>query len=467
MIERAELEKLLSVALSGGGELADLFLERREGNLILCEEDRIERVGSGCDQGAGVRVVAGETTAYAYTNDLSPEGLRAACRAVAQAVRAGAGECRIELRRREPDLEFPVEVPPWEVALQEKVELVRRANEAARRCDPRIKQVTVAFRESRQEVWLASSAGYFCQDQRVRVNLAVNAVAAEGGRIQTGYESAGGHCGLELFRTSPPEELARRAAERALLMLQARPAPTGRMPVVMAGAAGGTMVHEACGHGLEADLVQKGLSVYQGRLGEVVASPLVTVVDDPTLPGKYGSYRLDDEGTPAQRKVLIERGVLKDYLYDLVWGRRAGRASNGNGRRESYHFPPLPRMSNTFILPGEEDPEEIIAQTKRGLYVVRMGGGEVNTANGDFVFEVSEGYLIEDGRIKGPVRGATLTGNGPRALAMVDRVGNDLGFTIGTCGKDGQGVPVADAQPTIRITELIVGGTLDEGGEGR
>jgi TldD protein len=296
----------------------------------------------------------------------------------------------------------------------------------------------------------------------VRVRLAVQAVAAAQGLLQTGYEAVGGFMGLELFERHPPEEVARVAARRSLLMLEARPAPTGRMTVVMAAEAGGTMVHEACGHGLEADLVQKGLSVYAGRLGQVVASPLITVIDDATLPGRFGSYRFDDEATPGQKTVLIEKGVLCSYMYDRLTARRDGRRSTGNGRRESYQYRPLPRMRNTYIAPGEHDPEEIIRRTERGLLVKKMGGGQVNTTNGDFVFEVAEGYLIEGGRVTAPVRGATLTGNGPEVLRQVDMVGSDLGFSIGVCGKNGQGVPVSDAQPTIRIPSLVVGGTACE-----
>jgi TldD protein len=291
--------------------------------------------------------------------------------------------------------------------------------------------------------------------------LAINAVAVEKDIIQTGYESAGGNVGYELFQKINPVELGEKAAKRALLMLSARPAPAGRMTVVMAGEAGGTMIHEACGHGLEADLVQKQLSVYANKKGQKVASELITVIDDATLPGKYGSFSFDDEGNYSQQTVLIEKGVLKDYLYDYLTAKKENRASTGNGRRESYQHRPLPRMTNTFIAPGDTDPEEIISSTKKGLFVKKMGGGQVNTTTGDFVFDVTEGYLIENGIITSPVRGATLTGNGPEVLLKVDMVGNDLGFAIGTCGKDGQGVPVADAQPTIRIPELIVGGLLD------
>jgi TldD protein len=264
--------------------------------------------------------------------------------------------------------------------------------------------------------------------------------------------------GFELFDLSPPEEVARAAAQRSLLMLKARKAPAGRMPVVLSSEAGGTMIHEAVGHGLEADLVQQGLSVYSRKVGEKVASSLITVVDDPTLSGKRGSYAFDDEGVLSRKTLLVEKGVLRGYLYDRLTALKDGVESTGNGRRESYQDKPIPRMSNTMIVPGEMGPDQIIRSVERGLFVKKMGGGQVNTVNGDFVFEVNEGYLIEKGSVGEPVQGAILTGNGPKVLQEIDMVGNDLGFGIGTCGKEGQGVPVSDAQPTLRIPEILVGG---------
>ena len=267
--------------------------------------------------------------------------------------------------------------------------------------------------------------------------------------------------GFELFDLHPPEEVAEVAARRSLLMLSARKAPMGRMAVVLSSEAGGTMIHEAIGHGLEADLAQQGLSVYSKKIGEKVASSLITVVDDPTLPQKRGSYAFDDEGVASRRTILVEEGILKGYLYDRLSAFEDGVESSGNGRRESYQDKPIPRMSNTMILPGKMGPEEIVHSVEKGLFVKKMGGGQVNTVNGDFIFEVNEGYLIEKGSVGEAVRGAILIGNGPQVLKEIDMVGNDLGFGIGTCGKDGQGVPVSDAQPTLRIPELVVGGQQD------
>ncbi|HBT47160.1 MAG TPA: peptidase C69 [Peptococcaceae bacterium] len=460
-----DLKAVLEVALEGGGDFAEIFLERRRTTGITCEDNKIERVHSGLDQGAGIRVIRGENTVYGYTNEITRESLLETAREVGKAVGGRGTKPQIRWQQPEPQWDFRVKKRPDGVPVEEKVALVRRANEAARAVDERIVQVSVAYGDVIQEVTIANSEGVLVEDERIRCRFMVNAVASNGKIIQTGYESAGGLMGLELFEENDPAELAKKAAERAVRMLEARPAPAGRMTVVMAGEAGGTMIHEACGHGLEADLVQKQLSVYAGKKGQQVASPLITVIDDATIPGKYGSFRFDDEGRPGQRTVLIKDGILQDYMYDYLTARKEGRSSTGNGRRESYKDRPIPRMTNTFIAPGRDDPQAIIRETPKGLLVKRMGGGQVNTTNGDFVFDVAEGYLIENGQVGPAVRGATLTGNGPEVLKMVDRVGSDLGFSLGTCGKDGQGVPVGDAQPTIRIPEMVVGGILEEEGE--
>jgi TldD protein len=466
LLSEADLKAILEAALAEGGDFAEIFLERRRTTSISCEDNKIERVISGLDQGAGIRVIAGENTAYGYSNDLSRESLIQTATLVGKALQSRPQPREISFKRPQAQVEFTIKKRPDQVPVAEKVALVQRANEAARAVDKRITQVTVGYGDVIQEVTIANSDGILVDDERVRCRFVVNAVATDGKIIQTGFESAGGHQGWELFESVNPEEKAQQAARRAVMMLEARPAPAGKMPVVMAGEAGGTMIHEACGHGLEADLVQKQLSVYAGKKGQKVASDLITVIDDPTIPGKYGSYRFDDEGMPGQKTVLIENGILKDYMYDYLTARKENRRSTGNGRRESYQDRPIPRMTNTFIAPGKDDPEAILRETKHGLLVKRMGGGQVNTTNGDFVFDVAEGYLIQDGKIGPAVRGATLTGNGPEVLKIIDRVGSDLGFSLGTCGKDGQGVPVGDAQPTIRIPEMVVGGILDEEDKG-
>ena len=355
---------------------------------------------------------------------------------------------------------LPVRVDPQGESLSRKIGFVKQAAEVACGKSPEIKRVRVVYQESLKELIILDFEGRMVEERRLYTLFAVQVVAEREGILQQGYEPVGGTVGLELFEEDPPEEVARRAAERALLMLSARRAPGGRMPVVLSSSAGGTMIHEAVGHGLEADHAEEGFSVYAGRLGEQVASPLITVIDDPTLAGKRGSYLFDDEGVPAERVVLIENGVLKNFLYDRATALKFGKAPNGHGRRESYRCRPLPRMANTYIAPGPHEPKEILRSISRGLLVQKMGGGEVNPITGDFVFEVTEGYLIENGEVGEPVRGATLVGNGPEVLRIIDMVGKDLGFGIGTCGKDGQGVPVSDAQPTLRIPELLVGGEV-------
>lgn len=456
-----DLHAVLRRALRNGGEYADIFIERSAPLSILCEDDRIEKVLAGSENGAGIRVITGGRSAYAYTNELTTASLLELASAVSVAFPPGGPAHRqISLQRIRPERIIPVRMPPAEVSTDRKVAFVTGANRIARSFDRRIRQVQVVYRESVQQVQIANSDGFLAEDERSYLTALVQVVAAENGVIQTGYEPVGGNTGFELFDTESLAAAAETAARRAVMMLTARKAPAGRMPVVLSSHAGGTMIHEAVGHGLEADLAQAGLSVYSGKIGQQIASPLITVLDDATLPGKRGSFGFDDEGTPAQRTVLVERGILRTYLYDRLTALKDGARSTGNGRRESYRHRPIPRMTNTMIAPGEARCGEILRDTPRGLFVRKMGGGQVNTVNGEFVFEVSEGYLIENGSIGEPVRGATLIGNGPSVLQSIDRVASDLGFSIGTCGKDGQGSPVSDAQPTLRIPELTVGGEV-------
>lgn len=451
---------ILKKALSRGGDFAECYFEDGDHSSIILEDQKIEKVITGISRGVGLRVISDLRTVYAYSNEVSPAAIMKMADVVSRAIRRKGTAEVIPLVSRTSAFEMPVRIDPRSVEIRAKVDQVLSADAAVRSIDPRICQSKVLTLDSRKKVLMANSLGELAEDERVSLTAQVQVVARDGNLIQTGVESLGGAAGYELFETDPLEEVARRAAIRAVLMLRALPAPAGRMPVVLSSRAGGTMIHEAVGHGLEADLVQQRLSVYSGRMGERIASPLVSVVDDSTVPYKRGSFRFDDEGTPSRRTILIDKGVLKGYLYDRLTAMKDGATPTGNGRRESFRHRPVPRMTNTMILPGSEDPDEIIRATASGLFVVRMGGGQVNTVNGDFVFEVSEGYRIENGKIGEPVRGATLTGNGPGILMQIDRVGKDLGYAIGTCGKDGQGVPVADAQPTIRIPEMTVGGEV-------
>lgn len=467
MIEHIPFEKILKAALREGGEFADLFFEQTYAVAVVCEENRIEKMISGQDIGIGLRVIFDGRTFYSFTNRLEEEDLLSLARVVSRAVKEDRGEKVFRLVSpgeplatfpMKPSPRSPIEKHPRDITVAEKVSMVNRANEVARKFDPRVRQVKVLYRDVSQFLSIANSEGLWIEGERVGTVFSVQVVVTQGDILQTGYEPIGGTVGFEIFDGTPPESVAEVAGKRALLMLSARKAPMGRMAVVLSSEAGGTMIHEAIGHGLEADLAQQGLSVYSGKIGEKVASSLITVVDDPTLPQKRGSYAFDDEGVLSRRTVLVEEGVLKSYLYDRLSALKDGVSSTGNGRRESYQIKPIPRMSNTLILPGQTKPEAIIRSVEKGLFVKKMGGGQVNTVNGDFVFEVSEGYLIEKGNVGEAVRGAILIGNGPQVLREIDMVGDDLGFGIGTCGKDGQGVPVADAQPTLRIPEIVVGG---------
>ena len=450
---------LLKKVLSRGGQYADIFIESRTMTSLVIEDNRLEKIISGTEAGAGIRLLMNNKTSYAYSNDLSPHILLQAASDAGRMASAMPIKTIPSLAARNSLLQFSIRSMPEHIPLEKKIALVRTVEKIARSIDKRVRQVTVIYRDSVQDVQTANSEGYITDDKRVYTLLMIQVIAGENGVVQTGYEAVGGFTGFELFETENVEELGSRAARRAIMMLSARKAPAGRMPVVISSRAGGTMIHEAIGHGLEADLAQQGLSVFSGKLGQRVASELVTVKDDATLPGRRGSFRFDDEGTPSQQTVLVEKGILKSFMYDRLTATKDNVRSTGNGRRESYQSRPIPRMTNTFIAPGTDEPEDIVRSVDHGLFVTKMGGGQVNTVTGDFVFDVQEGYLIKDGRKDEMVRGATLAGNGPEVLKAIDMVGSDLGFSIGTCGKDSQGVPVTDAMPTVRIPEIVVGGS--------
>lgn len=454
------LSKIIKNTLSRGGDYADVFIEHTGSVSIHLEDNKIERLLPGIDAGVGVRVIFGEKSAYAYTNDFSESSLLELADTLSKAIRDKQRDMAIDLRKIRPSIDFNIRVSPEDVKVDKKILLLENANRVARRVSPRIKQVSVVYKDSIQNICIATSDGVIAEDERIHTLAWIQVVAEEGDVLQTGYEPVGGFIGFELFEEVSFEEIALKTAKRAVAMLTARKAPGGRMPVVISGEAGGTMIHEAIGHGLEADLAREGLSVYSNKIGELVASPLITVIDDPTLPNKRGSFRFDDEGAPSRRTVLVEKGVLKGYIYDRLTAIKDRTVSTGNGRRQSYRHRPIPRMTNTFIAPGESNPQEIISSVDKGLFIKKMGGGQVNTATGEFVFDVSEGYTIEGGKIAEPLRGATLIGNGPEVLKSIDMVGNDPGFSLGTCGKDMQAVPISDAMPTVRIPEIVVGGTL-------
>ncbi len=460
LVEAPVVERVLGAALSRGADFAEVFAEDRRGTAATLDDGRIEELSSGRDRGAGVRVVVGETTGYAHTADLTEAGLLAAAEAAAAVAHRGGSAQTVALRHSEAHPNTEVSVYPEDVQKARKIELLNRADEAARASGSSISQVSASYGDSRRRILVANSEGVLASDDQVRSRVSVSCVAVGDTGMQTGFESAAFTVGFEMFDLVDVEEIAATAARRALTKLSARPAPSGEVPLVLARGSGGILFHEACGHGLEADHIEKDASVFVGRVGEEVASPLVTLVDDGTMGPEWGSFAIDDEGHAAKRNVLIEKGVLTDYMWDFLRARKTGRESSGNGRRQSYRHLPMVRMTNTFLMNGESDPGEIVSQTRHGVYVAKLGGGQVNTATGDFVFGTVQAYLIEDGRITEPLRDANLIGNGPEVLRRIDAVGNDFQMGgPGTCGKDGQGVPVGTGQPTLRVTAVTIGGT--------
>ena len=451
MLSSLRVERILSALLRRGGEYGELFYEEVRSLSVHLEDGKIERVLSGTDAGAGIRLICRGKTYYAYTNECDERALLSLSQDLSRYADGGGTPVVLPAAPAAARGPSTVRIPPGSRDIGEKVALVAEMDRIARGMARGIRQVRATYGEAERRIEVAAHPGVCASDDQTFTLLTVQCVAGNGSGLTMGYETGGGTQGWEFLEEILPETLARKAAGRALRSLAAGRIGGGKMPVVLSSEAGGTMVHEAIGHGLEADFARRGMSVYKDSLGKPVASPFVSIVDDATVPGKRGSFGVDDEGTPGQRTVLVEDGVLSGYLYDRLQAMKEGVRSTGNGRRESYRHKPVPRMTNTIILPGNFSPEEIVRSVDRGLLVRKMGGGQVNTVTGDFMFEVAEGYRIENGRQGEPVRGATITGNGPEALSMIDMVGSDLGFGLGTCGKEGQGVPVGDAQPTLRF----------------
>jgi TldD protein len=458
------LERGLGAALGAQIDYADLYFEYRIGEVLSLEEGMIKRASKNISQGAGVRALAGEKTGYAFSDEISVQNLElAGSRAKAIAERAGAGNpppVKVGASPRH-DL-YPVRIQPIEIPVEKKIDLLQRIDAIARKEDPRIVQVMGSFASEYKIVLVATSAGVMIGDIQPLSRLNITCIAQEGDNRQMGTCGGGGRAEFEFFLEDGRfERYAKEAARLAIVNLSAADAPAGTTDVVLGPGWPGVLLHEAIGHGLEGDFNRKKTSAFTDRIGQRVASELVTVVDDGTIPSRRGSLNMDDEGTPTGRTVLIDRGILQGYLQDRLNARLMGMKPTGNGRRESYAFQPMPRMTNTFMLAGPSTPEEIIASVKRGLYAVTFGGGQVDITSGKFVFSASEAYLIEDGKITRPVKGATLIGHGPEVLTRVSMVGNDLKLDegIGTCGKDGQLVPVGVGLPTIKVEGLTVGGT--------
>jgi TldD protein len=456
-------ESVIQAALSHGGDFAELFLQHLTTNTATFEEGRIRDAERGVRLGAGIRILKGERTGYAASDDLSAEALLSAAEVASRIADSPTEPRTIALPSKvtPSPVVSPVEQDCESVPLAVKTQLLRSADHGARSEDSRVIQVIVQYGDMNRDLQIVNSEGLWLGDRQQILRLMVRVVVESGGRRESGTSSGGAQMGFELFRQVDPVEYGRKATRQALTLLDAREAPAGPQMVVMANAWAGVLLHEAVGHGLESDAARKGSSLYAGKIGEKVASELCTVVDDGSLPGRRGSSSIDDEGTQTARTVLIEKGILKTFLTDRLNAGLMGLHLTGNGRRESYLYPPIPRMTNTFLEAGDTNPEEILHSVKKGFYAVEFGGGQVDTASGQFVFNVIEGYLIEDGKITAPVKGATLIGNGPEILRQVDLVGTDwaLDSGKGMCGKAGQYVPAGVGQPHVRIREMTVGGT--------
>jgi TldD protein len=457
----ALMERLIGSALKGRVDDADIYLEYRVNEELVLEENVVKKASRHVSQGAGVRAQAGTRTGYAHTDDISIRNLEEAARQ-ARAIASAQASAVVAVTNGRPHDLYSLPEPPIAADLGRKLDLLRQVDAAARAHDARVKQVIASLTSEDVIVFIVTAAGWTVGDIRPLTRLNVTVIAEEGGRREIGTYGGGGRVGFDFFLEAERwKRFAREAGRQAALKLRAVDAPAGTMTVVLGPGWPGILLHEAVGHGLEGDFNRKGVSAFSGRLGQKVASELVTVVDDGTMPNRRGSLNTDDEGTPTGRTVLIEKGVLTGYMQDKLNARLMGMPPTGNGRRESYAHPPMPRMTNTFMLAGQDDPEEIVKSVKHGLYAVAFGGGQVDITSGKFVFSASEAYLIEDGRVTAPVKGATLIGNGPDALTRVSRVGHDLALDegVGTCGKDGQSVPVGVGLPTIRIDGMTVGGT--------
>ena len=457
-----DLQKYLAEALSAGGDYADLYFEYLTSTSIGVDESIVKSASQGISAGCGVRVLAGERTGYAYTDDLAPEKILRAARTAALIARGPSRQPVQGFKENRAHQLYQVSSPSVDADVAAKLELTMRADKAARAYDPRIVQVRSSYADELRQILVVGSDGTFATDVQPLARFNVACIAKSGGNSSRGNSGGGGRVSIDFFLTEKtPESFAKESARQAIIQLDAREAPAGEMEVVLGPGWPGILLHEAIGHGLEADFNRKGTSAFTGLIGKRVASEKCTVVDNGTLPSRRGSINVDDEGSPTQETVLIEKGILKGYLSDKLSSRLMGMPDTGNGRRESYEHIPMPRMTNTYMLSGEDSPEDILRSVKRGVYAVNFGGGQVDITNGKFVFSASEAYLIEDGQVTAPLKNCSLIGNGPDALTKVSMVGNDLMLDegVGTCGKDGQSVPVGVGIPTLKLDSMTVGGT--------
>lgn len=459
MLEKKLIKKVLDAALSGGADFAEVFIEDKFTSSLGMLSSNIETVNNSKSFGVGVRVALGYNTVYGYTNSSDEKELVSLANDLSKSFTTETKNIKFELEELKIGATHQIKRFPDSVSIAEKVDLLKRADKAAREYNDEIAQVTIAFFDYVQKVWIANSEGTYVHDVRVRTRLRINSVAANEVTKQSGFNGPGGFYGFEFYEdVLNVEDAAREASRIAIAMLHADDCPSGVMPVVIDNGFGGVIFHEACGHSLEASSVAKGASVFSGKKGEKIASSLVTAIDDGTIPNAWGSATYDDEGNLQKRRVLIKDGVLESYMIDKLNAKRMSDECTNSGRRESYRFTPTSRMTNTYIDNGDSSFEDIISATKYGLYAKKMGGGSVNPATGDFNFSVSEGYLIRDGKIAEAVRGATLVGTGSETLLKVDMVGNNLLTAQGMCGSTSGSIPTDVGQPTIRVSSMTVGG---------
>ena len=458
-----ELERLMSQLMSNQVDYADIYFQYSRHESWSLEEGKVKSGSHNIDQGVGIRAISGEKTGFAYSDDLVLPALEQAATTAKAIANSGSNkQIPVAMKDRNTEVLYPAIDPVTTLADKAKMDLLERVEAEARKQDTRVSQVMAGLSSVQDIVLIAASDGTLAADIRPLVRLNITVIVDDNGSREQGTAGGGGRFGLTVFTdTDQALQYARDAVQQALIKLEAKAPPAGMMPVVLGHGWPGILLHEAIGHGLEGDFNRKGTSAFSGRIGERVASSLCTVVDDATIAERRGSLTIDDEGTAGQNTVLIENGILKGYMQDKMNARLMGMAATGNGRRESYSHLPMPRMTNTYMLAGESDPEEIIASVEKGLYAVNFGGGQVDITSGKFVFTSSEAYMIENGKISYPVKGATLIGSGPEVLTQVSMVGNDLELDhgVGVCGKDGQSVPVGVGQPTLKIDELTVGGT--------
>ncbi|HLI50247.1 MAG TPA: metallopeptidase TldD-related protein [Thermomicrobiaceae bacterium] len=464
-IDEERCNDLLGVALEGGGDYADLFFEYHRQRRLSMEDQRVSQASSGVTQGVGIRVIQGDAIGYASTDRFGLDSMREAARtAAAIAASSSASEPKIQaLKYQTGPAYYPVKAESLERSAEPLLALLRRVDEAARSVAPSVEHVNASLFERERTIVVATSEGRLVDDVQPMVSLSAEAVSVRGSDRQSGYNGKAARAGLDFFASGDrtPEALGRSVAEWAVLSHEAVEAPAGFLPVVLAAGDSGILLHEAVGHGLEADFNRKRLSNFSDRIGQLVASPLCTVVDNGTLPGMLGSINVDDEGRESGNNLLIENGILRGYLHDWMSARHYSLPPSGNGRRQDYRFPPMPRMTTTYMLPGESDPDEIVRSVRRGIFCRTFSNGSVNISSGDYVFATREAFLIEDGRITAPIRTVNLIGNGPDSLSRVTMVGNDLRQSDGTwnCGKRGQSVPVSLGLPTVLIDGITVGGT--------